>query len=75
MAAIVNGVEENRVSYYKGLHRKPLFSALYGTYTIALRELKAVLRASTLACQTNLLETTGQQTTQEGSFKEVRRRK
>jgi hypothetical protein len=34
-----------------------------------------MLKASTLAGQTNLPETTGQQTTQEGSFQEVRRRK
>jgi hypothetical protein len=37
--------------------------------------LKAVLKAGTLADQTNLPKATGQQTTQEGGFQEVRRRK
>jgi hypothetical protein len=60
-AAIVNAAEENGASYCKGLYGKPLFSALYGTYTVTLHELKAVLKASTLAGQTNLPKTTGQQ--------------
>jgi hypothetical protein len=42
-AAIVNAAEENGASYCKGLHGKPLFSALYGTYTVTLDELKAQL--------------------------------
>jgi hypothetical protein len=60
-SAIVNAAEENGVSYGKGLHGKPLFRALYGTYTVTLQELKAVLTARTLARQTNLPKTTGQQ--------------
>jgi hypothetical protein len=52
------------VSYCKALHGKPLFSALYGIYTVTLDELKDLLKASNLA---------GQQTTQEGGFQEVRR--
>jgi hypothetical protein len=47
-AAIVNAMEENGASYCKCLHGKPLFSALYGTYTINLDELKDVLKTSTL---------------------------
>jgi hypothetical protein len=74
-AAIVNAAEENGASYCKGLHGKPLFSALYGTYTVTLQELKAVLKARTLAGQTNIPKTTGQQTTQEDGLQEVRRRK
>jgi hypothetical protein len=35
-SAIVNTVEENGASYCKGLRGKPLFSALYGTYTVTL---------------------------------------
>jgi hypothetical protein len=67
--------QENEESYCKCLHGKPLFSALYGTYTVTLQELKAVLKARTLADQTNLPKTTGQQTTYEDGFQEVRRRK
>jgi hypothetical protein len=70
-AAIVNAVEGNGESYCRGLHGKPLFSALYGTYTVTLDELKALLKASTLADQTNSPKATGQETTQDG-FQEVR---
>jgi hypothetical protein len=62
----VNAAEGNGASYCKGLHGKPLFSALYSTYTVSLHELKAVLKASTLAGQTNPPKTTRQQTTQGG---------
>jgi hypothetical protein len=64
-----------RSELLRSLHGKPLFIALYGTYTITLYELKAVLKASTLAGQTNLPNTTVQQTMHEGIFQEVRRRK
>jgi hypothetical protein len=37
----------------QSLHGKPLFSALYGTYTVTLEELKIVFKASTVANQTN----------------------
>jgi hypothetical protein len=74
-AAIVNAVEGNEANYCKAVHGKPLFSTLYSTYIVTLHELKAVLKASTLADQTNSPKTTGQQTKQEGSFQEVRRRK
>jgi hypothetical protein len=63
------------VSYCKGLHGKQLFTALYSTYTVTLQELKAVLEARTLAGRTDLPKTTGQQTTQEDCFQEVRRPK
>jgi hypothetical protein len=66
---------ENVVSYCKALHGKPLFSALYDTYTVTLDELKDLLKASTLADQTNSPKATGQQTTQEDGFREVWRRK
>jgi hypothetical protein len=61
-AAIVNAGEEDGASYCEGLHGKPRFSALYGTYTAILQELKAVIKARTLADQTNKLKTTVQQT-------------
>jgi hypothetical protein len=36
-SAFVNAAEENGGSYCKGLRGKPLFSALYGTYTITFK--------------------------------------
>jgi hypothetical protein len=74
-SAIVNAAEENGANYCIGLHEKPLFSALYGTYTITLQELKAVIKARTRADQTTIAKTTGQQTKKEDDFQEVRRRK
>jgi hypothetical protein len=52
-AAIAKATEENGANYCKPLHGKPLFTALYGTYTVNLDELKDLLNASTLANQTN----------------------
>jgi hypothetical protein len=43
--AVVSTTEENLVSYYKALSGKTLFSALYGTYTVALEQLRALLKA------------------------------
>jgi hypothetical protein len=57
------------------LRGKPCFSALYGTYIVTLQELKAVIKARTLADKTNIPKTTGQQTSKEDDFQEVRRRK
>jgi hypothetical protein len=36
-SAIANAAEENGASYCKGLHGKPLLSALYCTYTVTLQ--------------------------------------
>jgi hypothetical protein len=47
--SIVNSAVENRASYSKALTGKTLFSALHGTYAVTLYELKAVLKANTLA--------------------------
>jgi hypothetical protein len=44
-------MEENRAKLCKGLDGKPLFSALYGTYTVTLNELKAVFKVSEQARQ------------------------
>jgi hypothetical protein len=64
-AAIVRAAEDKCESFCKALHGKPLFSALYGTYTMTLDELKGVLKASSQAGQAK----------QADGFKEVRRRK
>jgi hypothetical protein len=74
-SATVNAAEENGASYCKGLRGKPLFSALFGTYTVTLQELEAVIKARILADQINIPKTTGQQTNKEDDFQEVRRRK
>jgi hypothetical protein len=67
--AVVSTTEENWASYCKALSGKTLFSALYGTYTVALQELKALLKVSTTTSQT------AKKPTQEEDFQEVRRRK
>jgi hypothetical protein len=58
-SAIVNAAEENGASYCKGLRGKPHFSALYGTYTVTLQEIKAMNKARTRADKTNIPKTTG----------------
>jgi hypothetical protein len=65
-AAIVSSAEENHKIYCQALHGKLLFSAMYGTYTVTLNELKSVLKKAG-----------GQagQTKQADNFKEVRNRK
>jgi hypothetical protein len=75
MVCILNAAEENGASYCKCLRGKPLFSAMYDTYTVTLQELKAVIKARTLGDQTNIPKTTGQQINKEDDFQEVRRRK
>jgi hypothetical protein len=46
-SSVVSTAEERGQNFCKVLNGKSLFSALYGTYTVALHELKAVLKAST----------------------------
>jgi hypothetical protein len=68
----VNTAEDNRQNFCKALGGKTLYSALYGTYTVALQELNALLKASTTADPT---QTPKPASTQEDGFTEVRRRK
>jgi hypothetical protein len=44
-AAIVSSAEESCGNYCKSLRGQTLFSALYGTYTVPLNELTAVLKS------------------------------
>jgi hypothetical protein len=44
---IVNSAEKNRDKVCKFSGGKPLFSALYGMYTVTLKELQAVLKVNT----------------------------
>jgi hypothetical protein len=39
--SIVNSAEENRVTFFKALDGKPLFSALYNICAVKMNELKA----------------------------------
>jgi hypothetical protein len=71
-SSIVSRAEGNRQNICKVLSGMNQFSALYGTYTVALHELKAVLKAGTPAGQS---KTPKSAATQEDSFKEVRRLK
>jgi hypothetical protein len=48
-SSIVNTADEKRHNFCKALNWKTLFSALYGTYTLALQQLKALLKASSPA--------------------------
>jgi hypothetical protein len=70
-AIIINAAEENGLNYCKDLHGKTRFSALYGTYTVTLDKLKAVLKASTLADQTSSLKSNKATKMQEDDFQEV----
>jgi hypothetical protein len=67
--SIINTAEENRVSYCKALTGKTLFNALYGTYTVTLNEVNAMLKVNTLTDQTKAPKLTGLQTTWEDGFK------
>jgi hypothetical protein len=69
--AIVNTAEENRDSYCKALTGKLLFSALYGTYTVTLNDLKYLVKARS----SETSKTVSAKPAQEEDFKEVRRRK
>jgi hypothetical protein len=64
-AAVIRAAEDNLDSYYLALQGKPLYSALYGSYTVTLNELKSLLKSSTQA----------KQTIQGDAFQEVRSRK
>jgi hypothetical protein len=52
-SSIVNMVEENRQNFCKAMNGETLFSALCGTYTVVLQELKAVLKAKNSAGQSD----------------------
>jgi hypothetical protein len=43
----VNSTEGNRAKFCKFSVGKPLFRALYGMYTVILKELQAVLKVNT----------------------------
>jgi hypothetical protein len=69
---IVNMVEENCVNFCKALHGRTLYSALYGTYSVNLKELKGLVKAGIFEEEQSKKQV--QPTVEEG-FQEVRRRK
>jgi hypothetical protein len=66
---VVSAAEENTANYCKALTGKTLLSALYGTYTITLKELKSLLKAGTTAGRST------EKPAQDAGFQEVRGRK
>jgi hypothetical protein len=56
--SIVNNAEEKRAKFYKFLGGKPLFGALYGMYTVTLKELMVVLKVNAQAGQSGAVNRT-----------------
>jgi hypothetical protein len=71
-SSIVSAADENGQNYCKALTGKTLFTALYGTCTVALHKLKAMLKASNQAAPS---EAPKFSSTQKDGYKEVQRRK
>jgi hypothetical protein len=72
--SIVNSVEEITANFCKALDWKPLFSALYGMYTVMMNELKAFLKVSAQAGQSGIMNKTSKEPTAQGDyFHEVKR--
>jgi hypothetical protein len=71
---IVNTAEDNRANYCKVLYGKVLLSVLHGAYTVAVKELKSLLKTSNSAGRNNAT-TESVKPSQDDGFKEVRRRK
>jgi hypothetical protein len=61
--------EEN--NYCKALVGKPVFSALYGMYTVTLNELKAAMKASVKAGQSGAVNKSSVESTAQDDFLEV----
>jgi hypothetical protein len=74
--SIVSSAEENRANFCKILKGKPLFSALYGIYTLTLNELKAVLKVKAQAGKCGAVTKTSLElAAHDDDFQEVKRRK
>jgi hypothetical protein len=71
-SSYVTAAEEDQVNFCKALTGKTLFSALCGMYTVALIDLKALLKTRSPASQSVTPECA---VPREDGFKEVRRRK
>jgi hypothetical protein len=70
---IVNSAEENRAKFCTFLDGKPLFSALYGTYTVPLKKLQAVLKVNAQTGQSGAVNKTSLESRgQDDDFQEVK---
>jgi hypothetical protein len=75
-STILSNAEENRASFSKILEGKPLFSALFGIYTLTLNELKVILKVNAGAGQSGTVTIISLESTVHNDyFKEVKRRK
>jgi hypothetical protein len=72
---IVSAMEENRASYCKSLSGKSLYSALYGSYTVTLNELRGLIKAKVRSQECGSINSTGPSSQEEEGFKMIRRRK
>jgi hypothetical protein len=59
----VNRAEVNEAKFGKFVYGKPLFSSLYGMYTVTLNELKAVLKVNAQAGQSCAVNKTSVEST------------
>jgi hypothetical protein len=66
---------ENRADFCAVLDGKPLFSALYGMYTVTLDEQKAVWKVNAQAGRSGAVHETSLESTDQDDFQEVRTRK
>jgi hypothetical protein len=74
--SIPNSAEGNRVNFCKALDGRPVYSALYGMYTVTPNELKAVLKVSAQEVRSVAVNKTSvEPTAQDDDFQEVKRRK
>jgi hypothetical protein len=74
---IVDSAKESRIGLCKCLKGKSLFSALYGTYSVTLSDLKSVLQGSASKPNSSKASATGpgRMEAPEDGFREQRRRK
>jgi hypothetical protein len=70
LSSLVSAADENGQNYCQALTGKILFSALYGTYAVALQTVKAVLKASRQSAPS---ESTKSSSTHKEGYKEIRR--
>jgi hypothetical protein len=75
-SSIMNSAEENSANLCKVLHGKLLFSDLYCMYAVTLNELKAILKVSAQAGQSDAVNKTSVKSIAlDDDFQEVKRRK
>jgi hypothetical protein len=73
--SIADVAKDKQEKFFKNLSGMTLFSALYGTYTVNVNELKAALKANNVAGQNKSQKVIRKQQIHEEVFQEVRRRK